>query len=335
MARRFVDLAGLRGRHVLDLFSWSRKDIAGVLDASKLLKQALRHERLVYQPLLGRSMSMIFQKRSTRTRVSAEAGMADLGGHALFLGEQDIQLGKNESLRDTAEVLGRFNDIVLARVFGHADVLALAEHSTGTPVINALSDMHHPLQGLADLLTLEEHFGPGSLAGLRVAWVGDGNNILHTLLSCSATMGFHVAAATPRGYEPNASIVSEARIAAAATGTSIDLFHDPRDAVKGADVIVTDTWVSMGMESDKASRVKAFQGYQVTEAMAREGGAAPHWVFLHCLPRKPEEVDDEVFYSPKRSLVFPEAENRKWTIMALLCGILEGRVELPPATVSK
>lgn len=332
MARRIVDLAGLRGRHVLDLFSFSRADISGVLEASKLLKRALRDERLVYQPLKGRSMSMIFQKRSTRTRVSAESGMADLGGHALFLGEQDIQLGKNETLRDTAEVLGRFNDVILARVFGHKDVLELAEFSGGTPVINALSDMHHPLQGLADLLTLEEHFGPGSLAGLRIAWVGDGNNILHTLLSCSATMGFHVAAATPRGYEPDADVVARAKRAAAVAGTRIDLYNDPRDALKGADAIVTDTWVSMGQEKDKASRLQAFNGYQVTEAMVAAGGAAPHWVFLHCLPRKPEEVDDAVFYS-KRSLVFPEAENRKWTVMAVLCGLLQGGVDCSSSLV--
>lgn len=148
-------------------------------------------------------------------------------------------------MRDTATVLGRFNDVVLARVFGHSDVLELAEHSGGTPVINALSDMHHPLQGLADLMTLEEHFG--GLAGLRIAWVGDGNNILHTLLSCAGTMGYHVSAATPRGYEPDAGVVTASRAAAAAAGTRLDFHTDPRAAVAGADVIVTDTWcVSCG-----------------------------------------------------------------------------------------
>ena len=143
-------------------------------------------------------------------------------------------------MRDTATVLGRFNDVVLARVFGHSDVLELAEHSGGTPVINALSDMHHPLQGLADLMTLEEHFG--GLAGLRIAWVGDGNNILHTLLSCAGTMGYHVSAATPRGYEPDAGVVAASRAAAVAAGTRLDFHTDPRAAVAGADVIVTDTW---------------------------------------------------------------------------------------------
>jgi ornithine carbamoyltransferase len=307
-------------------------------------------------------MAMIFQKRSTRTRVSTESGFAQLGGHPLFLGasqrmacargrgeeeadwtrtrghlltraarppslpagSEDIQLGKNESLLDTGKVLSRYNDVILARVYGHKDITDLCAASS-VPVINALSDTHHPLQGLADLMTLEERFG--RTAGLTIAWVGDGNNILNTFLSAAAPGAFNVRYATPKGYEPPAAIVAQARAAAAAAGVSIVGTHDPQEAVRGADVVVTDTWVSMGQEEEAAARVRAFKGYQVTEAMVAAGGGKAHWVFLHCLPRKPQEVDDAVFYSP-RSLVFDEAENRKWTVMAVALAQLLGGADV-------
>lgn len=270
-------------------------------------------------------MAMIFQKRSTRTRVSTESGFAQLGGHALFLGSEDIQLGKNESLLDTAKVLSRYNDIILARVYGHSDITELCKHS-GSPVINALSDTHHPLQGLADLMTLQERWG-GSVQGRTIAWVGDGNNILNTFLSAAGKAGYNVRYATPKGYEPPQSVVDQARRDAAAAGVTIFATHDAAEAVHGADAIVTDTWVSMGQETEYQKRVKDFAGYQVTEAMVKAGGARPDWVFLHCLPRKPQEVDDAVFYSP-RSLVWEEAENRKWTVMSVALAQLLGGADV-------
>jgi ornithine carbamoyltransferase len=271
---------------------------------------------------------MIFQKRSTRTRVSTEGGFSMLGGHALFLGSEDIQLGKNESMVDTARVLSRFNDIILARVFAHADIEQLCKEAS-VPVINALSDAHHPLQGLADFLTLVERCGGAAgVAGKTLAWVGDGNNILHTLLQGAPKLGMHVQYATPRNYEPDAAIVAAAAADAAAAGTRMTATHDPAAAVAGANVIVTDTWVSMGHEADAARRLKDFTGYQVTEALARKGGAAPDWTFLHCLPRKPQEVDDAVFYGP-RSLVWDEAENRMWTVMAVALAQLQGGLAMP------
>lgn len=278
-----------------------------------------------YQPLRGSTMSMIFQKRSTRTRVSTEAGFAKLGGHALFLSSDDIQLGKNESLRDTARVLSRYNDIILARVYAHSDITELCAESA-VPVINALSDSDHPLQGLADLLTLREHFG--SLKGLTLAWVGDGNNIAHTLLSAAGPMGYNIQLATPRGYECEPAVMARAQALADAAGTRITVSHAPADALKGADVVVTDTWVSMGQEEQKAARIRDFAGYKVTEALVRDAGAAPHWKFLHCLPRKQEEVEDAVFYSP-RSLVWDEAENRMWTVMAVALAQLQGGAAIP------
>jgi ornithine carbamoyltransferase len=261
---------------------------------------------------------MIFQKRSTRTRVSSETGMSLLGGHALFLGPSDIQLGVNESMRDTSSVLSRFNDVILARVFGHKDVVELAKYSQ-VPVINALSDMHHPLQTLADLMTLQEHFGKENLAGKTVAWVGDGNNVLHDLALGSAILGMNVNVATPTGYEMNAKILAQTKALAAQHGGLVKTTTVAAEAVKGSHVVVTDTWVSMGQEDEYAKRVKEFAGYQVDLTLMSR--ADPSAVFLHCLPRHPEEVADEVFYSEK-SLVFPEAENRMWTVMAVVAAQL-------------
>jgi len=268
------------------------------------------------RPLLGQSMSMIFQKRSTRTRVSTETGMFMLGGHALMLGPQDIQLGVNESMRDTSSVLCRFNDIILARVFAHADVEELAQYSS-VPVINALSDKYHPLQTLADLMALKEHFG--SVKGKSLSWVGDGNNVIHDLMIGAIKCGMHVRVATPVGYDMMDDVVTTAKSLAAENGVSLFLTTDPQEAVSGADVVVTDTWVSMGQEEDANQKKKDFAGYQVNDQLMSI--ANPQAVFLHCLPRKPEEVSDEVFYSEK-SLVFPEAENRMWTVMAVTMALL-------------
>ncbi|CAN0053470.1 unnamed protein product, partial [Phaeothamnion confervicola] len=204
---------------------------------------------------------MIFQKRSTRTRVSTETGMGLLGGRALFLGPSDVQLGVNESMRDTARVLSGFNSLILARVFGHADVMQLAAEAS-VPVINALSDLHHPLQTLADLMTLHEHFG--GLDGLTFSWVGDGNNVLHDLMLGAAKLGMGAHVATPTGYEPDAGVVALTRSLAQENGSKLLMTTDPQEAVAGADVVVTDTWVSMGQEDEYQKRDRDFAGYQVS-----------------------------------------------------------------------
>jgi len=243
--------------------------------------------------------------------------MAMLGGHALFLGPSDIQLGVNESMRDTACVLSRFNDLILARVYAHSDITDLAKYSE-VPIINALSDLHHPLQTLADLMALQQHFGK-DLSGKTVAWVGDGNNVLHDLMLGSLKMGMNVQIATPTGYEPNADIMAMSKDLADEHGVSLTTTTVADEAVNGADVVVTDTWVSMGQEDEYEKRVKEFDGYQVnTELMGKANDGA---VFLHCLPRHVEEVTDEVIYSDA-SLVFPEAENRMWTVMAVMAAQL-------------
>mmetsp|Transcript_19303 Transcript_19303/g.26773 ORF Transcript_19303/g.26773 Transcript_19303/m.26773 type:complete len:354 (-) Transcript_19303:291-1352(-) len=317
-------LSGLVGRHFLSIDELSNEELRGLLDLSKQYKATYGRDATISpleapKPLTGKSVSMIFQKRSTRTRVSTETGMGLLGGQALFLGPSDIQLGVNESMKDTSLVLSRFNSIILARVFSHNDILELSEHAT-VPVINALSDLHHPLQTLADLMALEDHFGTEDTQGKTLAWVGDGNNVLHDLMLGCAKLGMNVRIATPTGYEPNPTIMEKTKALASESGTK-DVFTttDASEAVQGADVIVTDTWVSMGQEDQYEQRLKEFDGYQVnSDLMAKANDGA---VFLHCLPRHPEEVTDEVIYS-SQSLILPEAENRMWTVMAVMAAQL-------------
>lgn len=312
------NLNDMKGRHFLSIDELSNEELRGLLDLSMKLKEIynLKNPSMAEspKPLMNHSVSMIFQKRSTRTRVSTETGMALLGGHALFLGPSDIQLGVNESLRDTSLVLSRFNSHILARVFAHSDVLQLAEHAT-SPVINALSDLHHPLQTLADLMALEEHFGRGALRGKTLAWVGDGNNVLHDLMLGSVKLGMNVRVATPVGYEPDERILGITKDLAAENSCTVYTTIDASDAVLSSDVVVTDTWVSMGQEEEYKKRVDAFAGYQVNKELMNKANRGA--VFLHCLPRHPEEVDDEVFYS-EQSLIWGEAENRMWTVMSVM-----------------
>eukprot|EP00511_Aplanochytrium_stocchinoi_P005196 CAMPEP_0204831284 /NCGR_PEP_ID=MMETSP1346-20131115/10318_1 /ASSEMBLY_ACC=CAM_ASM_000771 /TAXON_ID=215587 /ORGANISM="Aplanochytrium stocchinoi, Strain GSBS06" /LENGTH=350 /DNA_ID=CAMNT_0051962211 /DNA_START=230 /DNA_END=1282 /DNA_ORIENTATION=+ len=308
----------LKGRNLLRIDDYSKEELKAMLSLSHHIKH-LHKENVLPRVLLGKSVATIFQKRSTRTRVSAETGMGLLGGRSLFLTSEDMQLGVNESVKDTALVLSRFNDIILARVFGHDLIQGLDEHAT-VPVINALSDMHHPLQILADFMTIQEQFGP-VLDGLQITWVGDGNNVLHDIMLAAPLMGVNCTVATPKGYEPHQDIITDTKKSADENGTSFEMFNDPLKAVKDTHVVVTDTWISMGQEEEAKKRLEIFKGYQVTMDMMNKGGANPAWKFMHCLPRHPQEVDDEVFYSDK-SLVFDEAENRMYTVMAVMAAQL-------------
>lgn len=296
----------------------STAEISGVLDAASNLKVMYKVKNQRSTALEGKTLAMIFQKRSTRTRVSTETGMVNLGGHALFLGPQDVHIGVNESLQDTAKVLSRFNSMIMARVHAHLDVTTLARHAT-VPVLNALSDLHHPLQTFADLLTLREHFG-GDIRGKTLAWVGDGNNIIHDLGLGCAKLGINVHVACPKGYEPNQQVWERTKEVAKMTGASVAMTTEPQVAVDGAHVVATDTWVSMGEEAEAKRKLKDFDGYQVDSEMMSQ--AHEDAVFLHCLPRHPEEVTDEVLYGPQ-SLIFQEAENRMWTVMAVLNSVLQ------------
>ncbi|KAG9020673.1 ornithine carbamoyltransferase [Tulasnella sp. JGI-2019a] len=281
--------------------------------------------------LQHKSIALLFSKRSTRTRLSAETATKLLGGQALFLGKEDIQLGVNETARDSAKVIGRMCQGIFARVGEHEEIEELARHSP-VPVMNALSSLWHPTQILADLLTLHEHAGrfpsrPTSapndgisgtspLPNLTIAWVGDSSNVLHDMLVTYPRLGHKLRVAAPKGAAYQCPPEVWKRVKELGCDKGIDWSDDPKRAVHGADVVVTDTWISMGQEDQKAQRLRDFAGFQVTEKLCQEGGAKKDWSFLHCLPRKQHEVDDEVFDGP-RSLIWDEAENRKWTIMAL------------------
>ena len=305
----------MKKRDFLTLADFSSEEILDMLDEAVRLKQKMDNNE-IYTPLKGRSASMIFQKRSTRTRVSTETGISYLGGHALFLGMDDIQLGKNETLKDTARVLCRYNDVIMARVFGHETLEELSEEST-SPIVNLLSDKYHPLQILADLMTIRRNFG--ELKGLTLAWVGDGNNVLHSLMVACPKLGMNIKIATPKNYSPLEEVIEISKKEALENNVEFVLTEDPVEAVKNANIIVTDTWISMGQDDEYQARVKAFDGYQVNMEML--SNASDDWIFLHCLPRKPHEVDDEVFYS-NRSLVWEEAENRMYTVMAVVLKML-------------
>lgn len=305
----------LKDRDLLTLADFTPEEIRYLLDEARRFKKEFKEYKRE-KPLEGRSLAMIFQKRSTRTRVSTETAMYYLGGHAIFLSSSDIQLGAGETIKDTARVLCRMNDGILARVYDHKDVEELAKYST-VPVINALSDKYHPLQILADLLTIEEK--KGHLEGLKLAWIGDGNNVINSLLIGCAKMGIDVSVATPKGYEVKDEVKNIAKEIAEETGVKIMHTYEAEKAVKEADIVVTDTFVSMGEEEKAKEKIKKFEKYVVTEELVKN--AKKDFIFMHCLPYKGKEATEEVFESPN-SVVFDEAENRLHTVMAVLNALI-------------
>ncbi|MGH2398564.1 MAG: ornithine carbamoyltransferase [bacterium] len=306
----------LHGRDFLSMDDLNPEEIRALLDRSADLKRRL-HAGESQTILAGKTLAMIFEKPSLRTRVTFDVGMRQLGGHSINLSPQDIQLGTRESVPDAARNLSRWVNGIMARTFAHRTVQELAEYAT-VPVINGLSDLEHPCQILGDLLTIQEH--ARRLDGARVAWIGDGNNVCHSLLLGAAKFGMHLTAATPKGYEPASEIVARARSLAAKSGGSISIGHDPGDAVRGVEFIYTDVWVSMGQETTRAERLKAFAGFEVDSALLRAAGAQAK--VMHCLPaHRGEEVTDEVLDGP-RSLVLDQAENRLHAQKGLLAMIL-------------
>ena len=303
---------GLKGRDFLRVNDWAPDELVAVLDLADRLK-ARQRERIEHRHLEGRTLGMIFQKPSTRTRVSFEVGMAQLGGTALYLAAGDLQLGRGETIRDTAHVLSRYLDGIMIRTFAQADVDELAEHAD-VPVINGLTDEFHPCQALADVMTIRERFG--AFEGVRVAYLGDGNNVCHSLMVACAKLGMDFTAATPVGYEPDEDVVGWAQTAADASGGSVELGHDPRSAAEGADVLYTDVWTSMGQEEERERRLRDLADYQIDERVVAL--ASERAVVLHCLPAHyGEEITEEVLYGP-RSAVWDQAENRLHAQKALL-----------------
>ena len=306
----------LRGRDLVSMDDLTAEELWAVLDFARDLKR--RWERADRpHPLSGRSLAMIFEKPSLRTRVTFEVAMYQLGGTSIYLAPQDAQLGTRETIPDAAHNLERWVDAIVGRTFAHGTVVQLAEHAR-IPVINGLSDREHPCQTLADLLTVYERFG--GFRGITLAWVGDGNNVCHSLLLGAAKVGLHVRVATPPGHAPEPEIVQNAERQAQANGATIVQTIDPAEAVRGADVIYTDVWASMGQEQEHAQRVKLFRPYQVNAALLRQ--ARPEAVVLHCLPaHRGEEIADEVLDGPQ-AIVFDQAENRLHAQKALLAMIL-------------
>lgn len=308
--------ANLKGRHFLKLADFTKAELQYFIDFALQLKQEQKAGK-THHLLAGKTLAMIFEKASTRTRVSFETGMYQLGGHALFLSKDELQIGRGETIADTAKVLSRYVDGMMIRTFGHHIVEELAEHSS-VPIINGLTDDFHPCQVLADLMTIYEK--KGSFAGLKLAYVGDGNNMAHSLLIGCAIMGIDCYVATPKNYEVNQSIFALAKDKAKAENVKIEQTHDPIEAVKEADIIYTDVWTSMGFENETSERLQAFKDFQVNEKLAKH--AKDDYLFFHCLPaHRGEEVAAEIIDGP-HSVVFDEAENRLHVQKAILATLI-------------
>ncbi len=306
----------LKGKDLLTLIDWTSEEIFEVLSLAEKLKKERKEGRDHYL-LKGKTLGMIFQKASTRTRISFEVAMWQLGGYALFLNPQDLQMGRGEPIKDTARVLSRYLEGIMIRTFSHQEVEELAFYSD-VPVVNGLTDSFHPCQALADIQTIREY--KGDLKGLKVVYLGDGNNVAHSLMLACAKTGAHVVIASPPGYEPKREVVEKALQDRLDPLSQVDVTNDPRQALEGADAVYTDVWASMGQEGEQEERLKVFQPYQLTMEMLKE--AKREAVVLHCLPaHRGEEITDEVMESP-RSVVWDQAENRLHAQKAVLALVM-------------
>lgn len=306
----------LRGRDFISIHDFTREEVAYILEAGLQLKK-MQKQGLPHPYLAGKTLGMIFQKASTRTRVAFEVGMYQLGGHALFLSPRDIQLGRGETVKDTALVLSRMLDGIMIRTFDHNEVLELARWAD-IPIINGLTDLLHPTQVIGDLMTIQEH--KGQLQGLNLAFIGDGNNMAHSLLFGGAKVGMDITIASPSGFEPDADILDQARQDARETGATLKVVADPREAIKGADVVYTDVWASMGQENEAIDKEKMFLQYQVNRQLLAQ--AKKDAIVLHCLPAKRgKEITDEVMDGPQ-AVVFDEAENRLHAHKAIMALVM-------------
>lgn len=299
-------------RDFLYITDFSTEEIMGCLDLAAEVKTKLRNQE-EFRPFKGQTLAMVFAKPSTRTRLSFETGFYRLGGHALYLGPNDIEIGKREAVKDIARVVSRFNDIIMARLFAHDHILELAEYAS-VPVVNGLTDYNHPCQIMGDILTIREH--RGHLRDLKVVYVGDGNNIVHSWLNLAKRLPLHFVCVCPEGYPPDADTVKSA---ADAGLSQIEISHDPKGSLKGADVLYTDVWASMGKKHELDGRLRHFEGFQINDALMHATGKNTY--FMHCLPaERGREVTDSVMESPN-SIVFDQAENRMHAQNAIMLKI--------------
>ncbi|GLO64792.1 ornithine carbamoyltransferase [Oceanobacillus kimchii] len=306
----------LKGKDFLTLADYTKDEIEYLIDLADYLKKQQK-DRVIFEPLKGKTLGMIFEKSSTRTRVSFETGIYQLGGLGIFLSSKDIQIGRGESIADTAKVLSGYLDGIMIRTFAQEDVEELAKHAS-IPVINGLTDLYHPCQVLADLQTIKEV--KGKLQGEKLVYIGDGNNMTHSLMIGASLTGMHMVAVTPDGYTPNKEVLTKAKSIADQHGAIIDWTTDVETAVQGADVLYTDVWASMGQEEEQQQREKDFENYQVNERLLEK--AKTDAIFMHCLPaHRGEEVTTGVI-DGKQSVVFQQAENRLHAQKALMTALM-------------
>lgn len=306
----------LKGRDCLCLTQFTIEELNYILDYAAYIKKKTKNGE-IYEPLKGKTLGMIFHKPSTRTRVSFEVGTVQLGGYPLYLNANELQLGRGETIGDTARTLSRYLDGIMIRTFSHDSVVELAEYAS-IPVINGLTDLLHPCQVLADLLTIREH--KGKLQGLKLTYIGDGNNMAHSLLTGCAMVGMDIAVVSPHGYEPNENIVSQARSIAANTGSQVIIENDINKEIINSDVIYTDVWVSMGQEKEAAERMEKFKSYQLNNDLLKK--AKEDAIVMNCLPaHRGEEITSEVMDGPN-SVIFDQAENRLHAQKGLMAAIL-------------
>lgn len=313
-----MDFRRFRGRDLLSIADLSPEELRFVIELSLDFKRRFYSGERVIPLLQGKVLGLVFQKHSTRTRVSLETAMTQLGGHSLYLSWNELQLGRGEPIKDTARVLERYIDGVAARVYRHKDLVEFAEYAR-IPVINALSDLEHPLQAIADMMTILEK--KGRIEGLKIAFLGDGSdNVLHSLLLASSMLGARIYIATAPGYDPNSEILKRAEEEASRSGAEIKIVRDPIEAVEDADVVYTDVWVSMGQEAEREKRLRDLSKYQVSAELVKH--AKKDYIFMHCLPaHRGEEVTEDVIESPN-SVVWDEAENRLHSAKAVLSLLL-------------
>ncbi len=309
----------LSKKDLLSLEETTKQDIETILSISEMIRQKHRNNE-IFVPLLGKSLAMIFRKPSTRTRVSFEIAMFQLGGAALYLSPNELQLGRGESVPDTARVLSRFVNGIMIRTFAHSELIELAQNAT-IPVINGLTDFSHPCQILADMLTIKDK--KKALQGITVAYIGDGNNVCNSWLFGAPKMGINLRVASPKGYEPDAEVVKRARVFADASRSQLVITNSPEDAVRDADVVYTDVWTSMGQEQESAKRLKDFAGFQINQQLVKL--AKKDCLVMHCLPaHRGEEITDEVIDGPN-SVVFDEAENRLHAQKGILALLMQNK----------
>ena len=308
----------LKHKDLLSIHDLSTEEVLKILDVAKKLKK-MQKEGVPHEFCKGQTLAMLFSKASTRTRVSFETGFHQLGGHAIYLNDKDSQIGRGEPIRDTARVLSRMVDGIMIRTFSHDSVIELAKYAS-IPVINGLTDLLHPCQALTDLLTIEEH--QKTLEGRKLVYVGDGNNMAHSLMYACAKVGMHMVCASPKGYQPDPAVVKQAQEDAALTGCTVSVEEDIFKAVKGADVLYTDVWTSMGQEAEREVRLQALHDYQINGELLK--AAHEDAIIMHCLPaHRGEEITEEVLEGT-HSVVWDEAENRLHTQKAIMVLLMSG-----------